>query len=271
MGSRLAYSNGRRLVDDVIKIAKTFPAAGLYGDFDAGPVTKLRRLTRPKISWNVLYMKAYGIVAARTPELRQCYVGFPRAHLYQHDQVVCMLTIIRKFQGEDRLFFARFNNPQDESLDELQARYDHLRKAPIEEVKQFRHQIRFAKAPRMLRKLAWWVMFNLWPAKRASHVGTCGMSLSGFKGVYGNQHLGPLTTILGTDALPHKGISRLMLTFDHRVLDGTPAASILQEIHQALLVEVKEELSVLVKYDENSGDEQQSSAESPPAAPAKVA
>ncbi len=271
MGSRIKFSNGRRLVDDVIRIAKTFPSAGLYGDFDAGPVTQLRRLTRPKISWNVLYMKAYGIVAARTPELRQCYVGFPRAHLYQHDQVVCMLTIIREFEGENRLFFARFNNPQDENLDELQARYDYLRKAPIEEIKQFRHQIQFAKAPRLLRSLAWWIMFNLWPAKRASHIGTCGMSLSGFKGVYGNQHLGPLTTILGTDALPHKGISRLMLTFDHRVLDGTPAASILQEVHQVLLVEIKQELAELVQFDESNVDELESSPQSKPEASAKVA
>jgi hypothetical protein len=254
MGKRIKFSNGRRLVDDVIGIAKTFPSAGLSGNFDAGVVTKMRRLTRPKISWNVLYMKAYGSVAADTPEMRQCYVGFPRAHLYQHDHVVCMLTLVREFEGEDRLFFARFNNPQCEKLEELQARYDYLRRAPIEEIKQFQHQIRFAKTPRILRKLAWWVMFNLWPAKRASHVGTCGMSLSGFKGVYGNQLLGPLTTILGTDPLPHKGISRLMLTFDHRVLDGTPAASIFRKIHGVLMTDIKDELAELVQFDSDAAD-----------------
>ncbi len=253
MGKRIAYSNGRRLVDDVIRVAKQFPAAAFWGDFDAGVVAKLRRLSRPKISWNVLYMKAYAKVAMEQPALRQCYVGFPRPYLYQHDRNVCMLTLSREYQGEERLLFARFNNPERESLTDLQARYDYLRHAPIDEIKQFRHQINFAKVPTPLRRLAWWVMLNLWPETRAGQAGTFGMSISGYKGVYGNQHLGPMTTILGVDPIPRKGVSRILLTFDHRVLDGVPATEALHRLHVILTTEIRDELAGIVGADPMTG------------------
>lgn len=246
-GKRIALSNGRRLIDDVTEIARTIPAAGICGDFQLADVDRLRRRTRPKLSWNVLYLKAYACVAQRTPELNQLHVRFPWPHLYQHESIVCMMTINRQFEGEDRLFFARFNDPQHFSLAALQEKYDNFRQAPVLEIRQFRHQIRFARAPWLIRRLAWWMMFALWPAKRASHVGTIGMSFSGYRGVYGNQHLGPLTSILGIDPFPKQGNARLVLTFDHRVLDGIPAANVLQHIHQALTGEIYREMAGLVQ------------------------
>ena len=146
MGKRLRLTGNRQLVDDVLRIASQFPSAGLVGDFDASEIARLRRKTRPKISWNVLYMKAFAIVADNVPQLRQIYVNSFFPYLYQHHDNVCMLTINREYENEERLFFARFNNPQEESLADLQERYDHLRRAPIHEIKQFQHQIRFHSA-----------------------------------------------------------------------------------------------------------------------------
>lgn len=245
-GKRLALSNGRRLIDDVTRIAARIPAVGISGQFDLKSLDKLRRQSRPKISWNVLYLKAYALVAAENPELGQVFVNFPWPHVYQHHSVVGMMTINREFEGNDRLFFARFNNPQLESLASIQEKYDHFRRTPVTDIRQFRHQIRFAKMPRLLRRLGWWVMFELWPEKRASHVGTIGMSFSGYRGVYGNQHLGPLTSILGIDPFPADGVARSVLTFDHRILDGIPAADVLQKIHQRLVGQVQTELQELV-------------------------
>jgi hypothetical protein len=247
-GKRLALSNGRRLIDDVTRIANRIPAVGISGDFELSLIDRLRRLTRPKISWNVLYLKAYALVAQEIPQLNQLFVNFPWPHIYQHDSVVGMLTLNRETEGQERLFFARFNNPQNEKLSALQAQYDHFRHDPVGEIRQFRHQIRFAKAPRLIRRLAWWVMFELWPRKRASHVGTIGMSFSGYRGVYGNRHLGPLTSILGIDPFPMKGTAHLVLTFDHRILDGIPATEVLNQIHQKLLGPIRAELAELVEH-----------------------
>jgi hypothetical protein len=246
-GKRIALSNGRRLVDDITQIARKIPSAGICGDFELGKVDQLRRQTRPKLSWNVIYLKAYALVAERIAPLNQLYVGFPWPHLYQHGSIVCMMTVNRQHAGEDRLFFARFNNPQHDSLTMLQQKYDSFRQTPVEEIRQFRHQIRFSKAPWLLRKLGWWVLFNLWPSKRASHVGTIGMSFSGYRGIYGNQHLGPMTSILGIDPFPKKGSAHLVFTFDHRVVDGLPAATTLHQIYQTVENEIWLEMQSMVR------------------------
>ncbi len=236
-----------------MRVSMRYPTAGLIGELDTGKVAQFRRKTRPKISWNVLYMKAYALVAQQNPELRQIYVPSPRPHIYQHHDNVCMLTMSREYQGEERLFFARFNNPQEESLTDLQKRYDHLRRAPIEEIKQFRHQVKFSQTPRFLRSLGWWVMLDLWPSKRASHMGTFGMSVSSYKGVYGTKHLGPMTTVLGVDQTPRKGVSKLVLTFDHRVLDGVPASTTLPKLQRVLTTTIQTELAEIIGVDPETG------------------
>ena len=242
MGRRLSFSNGRRLVDDVIRISTKMPMAAFSSEWDVERVAKLRRMAKPKISWNVLMMKAHAIVCRENEMLRRSYVRFPYPHLYEHHQNVCMMTIGREHQGEERLFFARFNEPDNYTLVELQELYDKYRKAPVEEIKQFRHQITFAKFPSLVRRFGWWALFNLWPQKRASHMGTFGMSISGHRGAMGSQHLGFNTTILGVDPNPRKGVAKMLLTFDHQILDGAPATEIFAQGQRMLATAVAKEL-----------------------------
>ena len=255
MGKLIKLSNGRRLVEDIIHVANKTPLAAFAGDYDAGLVAKFRRHSRPKIAWNVLYMKAYACVSQQDPTLRRSYVRFPWGHLYEHDRTVCMMTIAREHEGEERLFFARFNSPEERSLVELQKHYDYYRKAPIKEIKQFRHQINFAKAPRFVRRFAWWSMFNLWPQTRAGHMGTFGISISGYKGCYAaSHHLGTNSTILGVDPFPKNGVSRILLTFDHRVMDGTPVTKAMQQLHHMLTTAIKVELAELTGFNPKTGE-----------------
>lgn len=253
MGKRVKLSNGRRLVDDVIAMSIKMPLASVAGTYDTPLAAKFRRRTRPKITWSVLYMKAYASVCQKNPALRQSYVCFPWSHLYQHDHNVCMMTIAREYRGEERLFFARFNRPDDESLEDLQAKYDHYRQAPVEEIKQFRHQILFAKLPRLVRRFGWWALFNIWPQKRASHMGTFGMTISGYRGAYGSGMLGPNTTTLGIDPTPRKGTSKILLSFDHRVIDGSPACKSLQQLNHILNTAIREELADIIRVHPETG------------------
>jgi hypothetical protein len=255
MGQRIKLSNGRRMVEDIIEMANKTPLAAFVGDYDSGLVAKFRRHSRPKISWNVLYMKAYACVCQQNPTLRQSFVKFPWGHLYEHHRNVCMMTIAREHEGEERLFFARFNSPETRSLVALQEQYDYYRKAPIKEIKQFRHQIQFAKAPKLIRRFAWWTLFNLLPQKRASHMGTFGISISGYKGCYAaTHHLGTNTTILGVDPFPKNGVSRIVLTFDHRVMDGTPVTRALQQLQHMLTTTIKVELAELTGFHPSTGE-----------------
>jgi hypothetical protein len=163
--------------------------------------------------------------------------------LYEHPDNVCLMTFSRQHDGEERLFFGRFNKPDECSLLELQTRYEEYREAPVESVKQFRHQIRFSQCPTLLRRLGWWVMRDLWVRKAASHMGTFGMTLSGFKDVTANSaHISPNTTTLGVDVLSRGGVSHTVLTFDHRVLDGKPIIDILNELGTVLRGPILDEL-----------------------------
>ncbi len=245
-GKRVKLSNGRRLVDDVIRAARKMPMAACFRDFDLSELAELRKQTRPKIAWNVLYMKAYSIVAQENPALRQCYVAFPWPYAYQHECNVCMLTMSREVEGEERLLFSRFTRPESKSLVALQREYDHYRRTPVRQIKQFRHQIRFARLPSLARRLAWWIMLNLWPRKRMSHFGTFGMTLSGYRDTYALSLLGPNTTVLGVDVLPKRGQAKFLLSFDHQILDGAPAVSVVDNLYKTLNGAMVDELREMI-------------------------
>jgi hypothetical protein len=98
-----------------------------------------------------------------------------------------------------------------------------------------------------MRRCAWWLMREIWVCKAASHMGTFGMSISSFKGVYGTSHVSPSTTTLGVDVIARGGQAKTLLTFDHRLLDGKPAVDILHELAQELRTTILQELQVLAK------------------------
>ena len=85
-------------------------------------------------------------------------------------------------------------------------------------------------------------------------MGTFGMSISGFKGSFGTKHLGPSTTILGVDPFPRNGIARVVLTFDHQVIDGTPATKTLQNLNQMLNTAIRKELAELIGVNAETGE-----------------
>ncbi len=244
-GRRRTLGPGRRLVCDISEMALRIPLAGAIAKIDVEELAEWRRKVSPRIAWNVLFLKAYALVAQARPELRQLYVRWPWPHLYQHPTNVAMLTVSREHEGEERLFFGRFSEPEKCSLVKLQERYDQYRAAPVESIKQFRHQVRFSKVPRWLRKICWFLLREIFVGSAAGQMGTFGMSLSCFKNVYGTCHVSPTTTTLGVDVVSKNGESQTLLTFDHRILDGEPVIEILQELGKTLRGPILEELRSL--------------------------
>jgi hypothetical protein len=239
---RKRLSNGRRLVGDVIHTASRMPLVVLWHDLDVSAVVDLRRRAKPRISWNALFMKAYSIVSAGNPDLRSVYVPLPWPHLYVHEANICMLTFSRDYGGENRLFWARFPHPEHCSLVQLQELIDHYQHAPVESIRQFRHQVAFAKWPCLARRWAWWLVFNMFPRYKCKNMGTFGMSLSALGTARAGKILGPSTTTLGVDPVCRRGISHFQLTFDHRVMDGKPALDVVHALRKALHGPIVEEL-----------------------------
>lgn len=233
-GKRVPMTNDRRLICDIVYQARRMPLVPLEKTFDVSELSRLRRLVEPKISWAVIMMRAYGLVSAANPVLRRVYVPLPRQHFFEAPESVCMMTINRKVEGQEKLVFARFCRPELYSLQQLEEQFENYRKAPLESLKQVRHQFRFASMPWWIRKIGWGLMNTVMPRGRVRMTGTFGMSLSGLRDTVGTWHLGPCTTTLGYDQFCKNGKARITLTFDHRVLDGMPAFEILEEFEKTL-------------------------------------
>ena len=242
---RIKLSNARRLVCDIVRLARRIPAYGLISEIDVRPLIELRERIRPRLSWTVIMMKAYARVAIRIPELRQHYVAFPWGHIYQHHRTIATMVINREHAGEQRLLFARFKSPETLSLAELQERYDYVHTVPVAENKQFRHQIRFARMPSVVRRIGWWIMIHLWPSKAPKHLGTFGVAVSSFRDIRGTQHLSPATTTLGIDIVSRGGTSYTVVTFDHRIFDAWRAGEVLVELSRELHGPVRQEMQQL--------------------------
>jgi hypothetical protein len=249
-------SSGRKLACDVIQFAVSAPLGAVRATLDLAELAEIRKRIRPKLSWNAIYMKAYARLTERWPQLLQHVVSFPTPHFYQHDRAVCRIAVAREIAGEETLLFARFESPERFSLIHLNEQLEYFRTAPIHEIKQFRHQLRFAACPWPIRKFGWWIMTNLWCNKRSSYMGTFGMSLSGFDRVqFASMHLGPSTTTLGVDVVARGGQSNLLLTFDHRILDGKPVIDIVSDLERCLRGPILEEMRELASQQEETRSE----------------
>ncbi|MEJ2190264.1 MAG: hypothetical protein P8Y93_12805 [Acidobacteriota bacterium] len=230
MGRRARLPHGRRLVSDLVRVARKMPLASMARNLDLSELASLRKKVRPQPSWNVLFMKAYSLVCAERPELRSVYVPFPWPHLYVFEENVCCLTIDREYKNELWLLFPRFNKPENKSIIDLQKSENFFRKEPVEYIKQ------------------WWLVFFALPRHRARNMGTFGMSLSGFKdtvGAIGSISLGPTTTTLGVDPTPRNGISKLLFTFDHRMLDAKHVYLAIERLYATLKGPIADEMKAL--------------------------
>lgn len=228
--------------------------APIAAEMDLSLIDRLRKQASPRISWAMIMMKAYCYVANQFPFLRQVYVPWPRAHLYEHSDNVCSIALSRKVDGQERLYCARFNKPDQLYLWQLQEQYNRYRRMPVDQIKQFTHQTRFARTPALLRKLGWWIMTGWLGRYRVNQMGTFGMSLSRFRKSVGYYHLGPLTTILGYEIDPDPKKVRVTITFDHRVVDARPVIGAMELLEKTLLDEIRGEFETMI-------EEQQASVE----------
>ncbi len=246
-GKNIPMTGQRSIVCDLTDIARRAPLVPIQRKIDVSDLRDWRSRVRPRISWQVIMMRAYALTSMQNPVLRQSYVPFPWPHFYQHHESVCLLMVQRQVEGVDRLMFARFARPEYYSLLQLQEIFNELRRRPIDQIRQLQHQVWFARLPWLIRKVAWRLMTDWLPARRATHMGTFGMSLSTLRGTHGTFHLGPCSTILGYDQLCRDGTARITLTFDHRILDGKPAMDALDSFRKHLQTTIRNELRDLAR------------------------
>lgn len=241
---RLTISRSRRLTMDVLHYNRKVPTCAHDRKFDLGRLAELRLQSSQRISWPVLFIKAFATVAQKHPVLRQSYVNWPWPHLIEHPHSVAMLATQRAHRGEPWLFWSRFVQPEQQSLVQLQQLLDRYQTAPVEKV--FLQQWRLSGLPTFLRRCFWWWTLNFAGARRAKRVGTFFLTTLAGKGVEIQDPPAFLTSNLTYGPLDESGCCRVTLSYDHRLMDGATVADCLIELEATLNQEILREMETVI-------------------------
>lgn len=227
---------------DLMHACKGVPSVIAERQMRLAAVVDARLRCVPRPSWCALFVKAFGLVAERRPELRQAYFDYPWPHLYEHPESVASFTVERRFGNEDAVFFGCRRAPERYPITDLDAYLRHCKEAPLEEVSSFQRTLRLGRLPLPLRRPAWWLGLNLSGSTRARFFGTFAVTTTASSGAGMVQIRTPLTSSLHYGLLDDAGRLDVRLTFDHRVLDGAAAARALTELEGVLTGEIVREL-----------------------------
>lgn len=229
---RMAIPRSRRLVIDLMRLHQQVPTTAHDRHCDLSAIAAARSNANIRISWPILFIKAYSLVAQKYPQLRQIFMRWPWPHLYQHPTSVATVVTFREVHGEPWLFWSRFLSPEHKSLATLQDNMDGYQTGPVEKV--FRKQWIFSALPSLLRRVIWWWTLNVSGEKRARRTSTFVLTTVGSQGAEIQHPPGFLTGNLTFGPIDESGRCRVTLAYDHRILDGRTVADILAELERTL-------------------------------------
>jgi hypothetical protein len=241
-GHSLPLSSPRRLVGDLLHFARKVPSIPVQRRINIAALCDARARAAGRPGWCAIFLKAYSLVAARTPELRRAYMGWPWPRLYEHPVNVASVAVSRDYRGEPAVLFAHFQSPEEQPLNQLEAHLRHFMAAPVESIGLYRRALRVSRLPRPLRRLLWWVGLNSSGPKRAKRMGTLGLSAYSGLGAESLHPISPLTTTLTYGVIGSDGATDVRLVYDHRVLDGATVARALVALEATLTGEILAEL-----------------------------
>jgi hypothetical protein len=241
-GRRMALSAPRRLVCDLLHASRRIPVVTFERSIDVSAVAAARRESPQPPPWAVLFVKAFALVASRRPELRRAYLPFPWPHLWEAAHSIASVAVEREYCGEPAVLFGLVKNPEALPLADLVAKLNEWKTQPVEAVGNFDRELRYARYPLPVRRFVWWYATAWSGAIKAKNFGTFGVSLTGAGGAAALNLICPLTASLNTGVIRPDGTVDVRLHFDHRVMDGMPAARALAELEEVLRGEVAAEV-----------------------------
>lgn len=240
---RFRLPRSRRLTTDVLFFHRRVPVCPHDRVIDLSPLRDIRAACPHRISWSLLFLKAFGMVAQSQPVLRQLYFPWPWASVYEHPSTVAMMAIHRDFHDEPWLFWGRFQQPESTSLAKLQSRLEKYLTDPVERV--FRQQLQLSALPTPLRRALMWWNLNAFGPARAKRTGTAFLSTIAGQGAEIQCPPAFLTSNLTYGPMDDAGRCRLTIGYDHRLMDGRVVAIALRQIEDVLNGAIATELEQL--------------------------
>lgn len=231
------------MVIDLLHFARKLPSIPVQRRIDLHALVEARAACRPRPKWSAIFLKAYALVLDDFPELRRSYIKFPWPKLYELPIGSATIIVERDYHGEPALFSYLIKDPH-QSLGDLSALIDHVRTAPVEQVKDFRRALRLASLPRPLRRLLWWMALNIGRG-RGNYFGAFGVSVYSALNAESLHPLSPLTSLMNYGVIGDEGGVTVRVVYDHRVLDGARVARALNRLEEILNGPILEELRAM--------------------------
>jgi hypothetical protein len=240
-GKHVPVSPFRRLVIDLMHFTAQVPSATVERRMGLGRLVAARKGCTPPPAWSAIFTRAYALVAARTPLLRTCYLGFPWPRFYEHGTNAATLYVDRQLADERIVLTAQMCSPECCTLQELDAAIRQHQAEPPETLPCYRRAARLSRVPWPFRRLLWWGALNVLGPVRSHFFGTFALTSLGSQGA-GVTYVAPLlTSQIHYGTFDAAGSVEMRLSFDHRVLDGATAAGALADMEGVLLSEITQE------------------------------
>ena len=244
-GQNIGLTPFRRLVVDLMAFCQQVPKATIDRRIDLSALIAARKQGSPRISWCAIFLKAWGAVSDRIPELRQTYMSLPWPHFYQHYRNVATFPMERMVNGENVVFFMNLRSPENRSLAEVDAFIRDCEQQPVDDLRPYRRALLLGRLPWAIRRLVWWVTLKGMGRQRSHNFGTYSVATVAARGAGAVHTPLLLTSTLHYGLFDEQGRVDMRLTFDHRVLDGSTAARAIVELENVLLNEILPELEGL--------------------------
>lgn len=233
----------RRVIVDLMHFQRELPMVAHDRRIDLTAMVEARKASAERISWTMLFIKAFGMVARETPELRQTFIPglFPR--IYQHGFSIATLALTRIVDEREQLFFPRFDQPDRLSLTELQHHLREVQEHPVKEL--FGDHLRIQKYPWLIRRIVIGLRFYFHGRKRVKRFGTFGLTTLAGQNTTIQKPICPVPYLMTYGPMDEKNRSTLTVSYDHRLLDGMQMARVLAQIESVINGQLANEVAAL--------------------------
>jgi len=240
-GRAIPLSLPQRTVTDLLHFASSIPSVPVQRLMSVQAVANARAACSDRPRWTAIFVKAYALVAHEFPELRRAYIKIPWPLLYEYPLSNASIIIERDFQGEPSLFSILIKDPAGRSLHDLGRILHYASTAPVSDIKDFQRSMQFAKLPRPLRRMLWWLGLNI-GRQRSNFFGTFALSVYSALNAESLHPLTPLTTTLNYGVIGSDGNVTVRIIYDHRVVNGATIARALARLEEVLNTTLVEEI-----------------------------
>ncbi|MBK7748772.1 MAG: 2-oxo acid dehydrogenase subunit E2 [Candidatus Obscuribacter sp.] len=218
----------------------------LFCDVDMGWAEEVRQKLKSygqKVTITAFLLKAIGIAQRAHPESRTALLPWGRTVTFNN--IVAGFTVERVIGKHPAVFFGAIANPDTKTVEEIANELRNYAEAKIETVPRLDEQHKFNKTPGWFRQFVLWAGMHFPKVRLKFMPATFGLSSLGKFGMTGLIPPCVTTSTIGVGEVEERAVVRdgrieirpmvtIILNFDHRLMDGAPAARFMSDVKKLL-------------------------------------